>query len=496
MNFTLSFTAATLLIAASTNSANAQPSGLTVAGNWSQTLRADAKAFHDLVQANHPGPFNKLDPLFTRRNDQALSLALQRADRVSTFAGYLWAMRGYVASFDDGHVQFSTLKGSPLLKAQWPGFLTGSDPASGHQIVMTREADAPVPIGARLLSCDGKEAASVLASNVGAFSGRWNLAAQRFSRAGRLFVDTGNPFIRRPSACRFVVAGKTKTISLRWRSLEEPDWTTRVNATAPSSQLAFGVRTLADGTFWFAMPSFDSDPEGLAGKALRSMIEGVKQNRSALLAAPRILFDLRGNGGGSSQWSADLANALWGPGASDAADQERTYVEWRASDDNIATIKKYRDLWKASPDASPDALRWAQASLLGLEQSRKAGRSLWREPEDPTSSANSAKRAPTKLAMPVYVLTDWRCASACLDAVDLWTSLGAIVVGRETSADTNYMEVGDAVLPSGLASVGIPMKVYRGRKRGSNEPVTPTHRFAGDMSDTAALETWITTLRP
>lgn len=495
MLFARSLFAATSLIAASTSLANAQPSGLAAARNWSQTLRTDAKAFHDLIQANHPGPFNELDPLFTQRNDRALSLALRRADRVNTFAGYLWAMRGYVASFDDGHVQFSTLKGSPLLKAQWPGFLTGSDPASGHQIVMTREADSLVPIGARLLSCDGREAASLLTSNVGAFSGRWNLAAQRLPRAGRLFVDTGNPFVRRPSACRFVVAGKTKTISVRWRPLEEPEWTTRVNATAPSSQLPFGVRTLADGTRWFAMPSFDSDPEGSAGKALRAMIESVKQNRSALLTAPRIVFDLRGNGGGSSQWSADLANALWGPGASEAADQERTYVEWRASDDNIATIKKYRDLWDASPDASPDALRWARASLLGLEQSRKAGRSLWREPEDPKTSTYSAKGTPKKLGLPVYVLTDWRCASACLDAVDLWTSLGAIVVGRETSADTNYMEVGDAALPSGLASVGIPMKVYRGRKRGSNEPVKPRHRFAGDMSDTAALEKWIASLR-
>lgn len=101
-----------------------------------------------------------------------------------------------------------------------------------------------------------------------------------------------------------------------------------------------------------------------------------------------------------------------------------------------------------------------------------------------------------KVTVPVYVLTDWNCASACLDAVDLWQALGAVVVGRETSADTTYMEVGDGPLPSGLVQVGIPMKVWRGRRRGSNVPQVPRHRFAGAMTDTPALERWIASLPP
>jgi hypothetical protein len=40
----------------------------------------------------------------------------------------------------------------------------------------------------------------------------------------------------------------------------------------------------------------------------------------------------------------------------------------------------------------------------------------------------------------------------------------------------------------------MPMKVYRGRPRKSNEPVVPVHRFNGDIGDTAALERWIASL--
>jgi hypothetical protein len=42
--------------------------------------------------------------------------------------------------------------------------------------------------------------------------------------------------------------------------------------------------------------------------------------------------------------------------------------------------------------------------------------------------------------------------------------------------------------------MSVPMKVYRGRKRGSNVPLDPVHVFPGDLRDTATLEAWIATL--
>ena len=127
----------------------------------------------------------------------------------------------------------------------------------------------------------------------------------------------------------------------------------------------------------------------------------------------------------------------------------------------------------------------------------------WEKPHDTTPDHRLIALAPAadvpkprpallpKLAGPVYVLTDSTCMSACLDAVDLWTALGAIQVGRATGADTLYMEVRQVKLPSGLTQVSMPMKVYRGRARGSNEPALPKYRFDGDIGDTAALERWI-----
>lgn len=74
--------------------------------------------------------------------------------------------------------------------------------------------------------------------------------------------------------------------------------------------------------------------------------------------------------------------------------------------------------------------------------------------------------------------------------------MGAVQVGRETSADTVYMEIRQASLPSGLAEVAVPMKVYRGRARGNNEPQRPQYVIEGDMSDDAALLASIRRLQP
>lgn len=46
-------------------------------------------------------------------------------------------------------------------------------------------------------------------------------------------------------------------------------------------------------------------------------------------------------------------------------------------------------------------------------------------------------------------------------------------------------------LPSKLAFVRMGRMVREGRRRGENEPWVPTHRFPGDIADTAAVRRWI-----
>jgi len=170
-------------------------------------------------------------------------------------------------------------------------------------------------------------------------------------------------------------------------------------------------------------------------------------------------------------------------------------VVWRASEANVQSLRdglKERDV---NGNLSPDVRNWYRASIAGLEAAIAKGDDRWIIPPTVGDDPPNAQAAPYHPPVgAVFVLTDEACMSACLDAVDLWTRLGATPIGHETDADTVYMEVRNVDLPSGLGQMSLPMKFYIGRERGHNQPVVPVHRFEGDMNDTAALEAWVSAL--
>jgi len=462
----------------------------TPPADWRAATQADLVAFHDDVVANHPGPVNRADPGFAARERKAFALAQSRAAQVRDYPGYLATMRGYVASFDDGHLALGGMKSFPVALA-WPGFLTGYDGA-GRQVVRARIEGAGVEMGDVLLGCDGQDADALAQARVGAFTGRWQLAATRGRQGFRVFVDNRNPFVTRPVRCRFQGPGGTREVALAWRDFSDAEYDRYAMPLAAPPRPPIAARTLADGTRWFTLSDFEGDPAGDAAKALVPIIAAMKRDRAAIVASPRIVLDLRGNGGGSSDWSRQIATILWGEPAIQALKLGSDNVEWRASKANVASLADYRDTFAKAPDADPAIKRFFADAAAGIAAAYAKGKALWREPDGLYVAAKPAPGASVvPPRAPVYVVTDWGCASACLDAVDLWKALGAVQVGQETSADTLYMDVRQDPLPSGVSRAVVPMKVYRGRPRGSNVPQQPAHRYTGDLRDTAALERWV-----
>jgi len=467
-------------------------SGTTSVNHWSDALRMDAQALHDDLAANHPGAVDPLNPAFAANNDRQLALALDRARRTHDFAGYVFAMRMYTASFDDGHLGILLADDArlPRLSASWPGFLTAFD-ANDVQHVVTRADDAPVPLGARLLSCDGVPASRLAADRVGALFGRWSLRSQRVWRGGRLFVDEGNPWIPRPSRCDFETGGHTVTVTLAWRPLDAAELGRRLDDAYRRRRDPIGLRSFPDGTVWITLSDFDSTPGGPAAKALEPLIARLDAERARIVAAPRIVLDLRGNNGGSSDWSRQIAEAIWGKKAVAATDKP-VVVDWRASTANIAFMQGYIDKIDQTPGASTNMVGWFRQIVDGMSEAMREGKPYWRTPPDADDKA-SYPDVPAPGAR-IYMVTDSGCASACLDAADVWLALGAIHVGQETSADTLYMDIRQTPLPSGMTRLGAAMKVYRGRTRGNNVPLVPARPYGGDLTDTTALEHWIAAL--
>jgi hypothetical protein len=464
--------------------------------DWSAALRQDAQALHDDIAANHPGPVNRADPKFGKRNDAQLALALERARTARSYADYFFALREYVASFDDGHMGFGAFGNTPN-DLHWPGFLTRYDSQEDVRVALSDDP-SKVPVGAKLLGCDGMTAERYAAATVGRMWGRWQLRSQRLNFGTDLFLDEGSRYIPRAKRCRFAVDGRRREVVLEWRAISTKDFMSRYRTVTRELPRSFAARTLTDGTRWYAMPSFNGDPQSEAGKALPPMLATMHAERAALAAAPRIVLDLRGNGGGTSDWSRQVAEILWGRAAIDRLPHSDVQVDWRVSPANLESIKASYSRRTSGNALSPEERRWFESVIQGLTAALERGDKLWRQRDDEAGEDDrdpaGAQTPPPRLSGPVYLVTDAHCGSACLDAVHLWRELGAIHVGQTTSADTLYMDVRELRLPSGVGGVSMPMKVYRGRPRKSNEPVVPVHRFNGDIGDTAALERWIASL--
>lgn len=474
---------------AAASACQAQETRVAAPQDWGQALREDAQAFHDLIADSHPGPVDAENPGFNPLLEAGLATALTRAATADSYQDWYFALQEYASSFDDGHLGLSRYASmGHVWTARWPGFLTGMRRVDGkdqHTVAFSQDPAAP-PVGAVLVSCDGRPAEALAQEVIGRAAGRWNLTTQRVAYASTLFIDQTNPYVAVPRRCDFTVDGQTRTWDLAWRDL--PDATGDEGfaaARSPRYTTPIGLRRWDHGV-WIGLGGFDGDPASEDGLQLEPLKAEIVARAAEIRAAPVVVFDLRGNNGGSSAWITAMATTLWGEARVEEHRPRSIGVDWRTSDRNLETIESYR----AQLGGNPDVLAWLNEISAGMIAARAEGKSLWRQAggDDPTASA-----APTENLMKgrVYVLSDYGCASACLDAVDLLTALGAVQVGQETSADTVYMEIRRQPLPGGRVTAHVPMKVYRGRARGNNVTAVPAHEWTGALSDTAGLEAWI-----
>ena len=463
----------------------------TTAPDYAGRLRTDATAFRAEVADSHPGPVNTRDPHFRSRLDAAYARALRRARTTRSYAQYSWALAELTSAFDDGHLGIMP---DPKADADypwafsWPGFVTELA-ADGPRVIESEEDG--VAVGALLIGCDGESVDRLAADRIGRFMGRWSLASRRRAQAATLFLPPDNPWLGTIRRCTFEQGGVRRTKTLRWRPIDAAKRKELLARSRERFHAPVALERQADGSAWIGLGSFDSDAASPDGRALDALVGRIDVDAGQLRMAPRVVFDLRGNNGGSSAWINRVATSLWGKPFVDAKRPDGGYAEWRVSPSNIARMRTYQTQAAARQKIDPNFYNWATRTLDGLEAALRDHQALWSERHGTRAPRPAAP--PNTVAGKVFVLTDYACASACLDAVDLLTALGAVQVGQDTNADTDYMEIRERKLDDG-AVMWVPMKVYRDRPRGSNVPAVAQHAWDGQMADTAGLQRWIATL--
>jgi hypothetical protein len=463
--------------------------------DWSTTFRDDLRAARRIILESHPGPVDTLNPGFSDWLDAGFEKQMALAESVDSADHYVFALLKYAGGFRDGHlgIRFDVDRGPP----RWPGFFTTW--RKGGVVVHTADP-ALVPElaeGDLLQSCDGRTGENLVRQRVFDFQYDPALPAQWVPAAARTFVDFGNPFVNVPKQCVFVRNSKEIALDLEWREFSWDDLGDDYSAARGRTRPEVGLFVPEPGVFWLQASTF-----GPNEAEITKYNDAFRQLRQARSDAKLVVLDLRGNNGGSSMWGDLFAEALWD--ALPEEDQEdNEYVEWRVSQGNIAYWETVPSMLRDQFGESHSAYEWSNHVLRHLKSSLEDGQDLWREtPFDGEQDSNddSTDEDPDSKTErydgTVVLLTDTTCGSACLDAMSLLADLDRVVhVGDVTAADTQYMEIRSARLPSGLATLVVPIKVYRGRVRPDGGYFTPAIKFDGLHWTDEALRAWVLSLR-
>ncbi|HEX6085779.1 MAG TPA: S41 family peptidase, partial [Thermoanaerobaculia bacterium] len=434
---------------------------------WGELAMRDLEAMRTAILENHPGPVDPLNPDFRKWLDTGYEQALAKAREARTYGGYANALRYYGAGFRDGHLN----SGTTLWQAElwWPRFVVRLRNDRYVVAATADEKDSTLPpAGAELLECDGRSARTMVEQDLWPYAQGPMIDSAWPIVAADLLIDRGNPWVPRAKMCRFRIGDETKELALHYRRGSDQ----AVNDVARRAVVPLAplppVRSVGNG-LWVSMPAFQG-----ADERLTELANKAPEWRNAAF----IVFDVRGNTGGNSKWGHQILNALYGQPFLQYAVMPhfaKQVVDWRTSKDNIEHVRGFG--------------AGSAGVVEGMEKAAAEGRELWRR--DPVSPEPPAKAEPLYRGR-VVLLTDRRCASACLDFADLVRLLpNAMHVGLPTSADSVYMEVRPVDLPSGVGRLGLPVKVYRDRPRGHNEPYVPHVIYDGDINDTAKVEEWV-----
>lgn len=248
----------------------------------------------------------------------------------------------------------------------------------------------------------------------------------------------------------------------------------------------FELKEFMPKVVWITLPTFWPEQQQ---NELNKIIEQLPNYRNYKL----IIFDLRGNTGGNSNWGTKIIRTLFGY---DYAKEKvnnmdkSVYIDWRVSKDNLTYLSDLvKNLKKEFGNNSEGVIQRQKLHDEMATHLKKDIPLLCERDEASTVSKNNQNLCHAK----IIVLTDKYTGSASLRFIDELKSLNHPVklFGQTTAADNLYIDTRTVELPSKLGHLNFPLKVYRNRPRGNNEPYHPDVEFVGNIKDTKAVEQWI-----
>ncbi|MCK8116907.1 S41 family peptidase [Pseudoalteromonas sp. 2CM37A] len=449
---------------------------------WRSVTERDIEAAYSISVKNHPGMFDVNNPTFPDLLKKAKAEALTLSAQASGPQVHAAAISRFSTILQDGHAGAFSSVDRPARR--WPGFRTVW---RGDALKVYYSENKSISKGDVVSQCDGQSTETLIRERVFKFYGQVAQPGHWWQQGWRLLIDEGNPFLTPLKECEFVKAnGDTYTHVLNW-SVRPKSVSKHLENAYNGDELPIDLTWPEKSIAWIAMPSFSSTEKQTA--AYNKVFEKIQQQRSKLLTAKAVVLDLRHNQGGSSYWSSQIAKELWGKKIVEQKvnnTSQNTQVWWRASKGNTDHVVSLLEVVKNQPEL----LKIFKITAAGMALSLKSGDPFYVEQETNTPNNIPQKPLTSDFKTKVFVIVPPQCASACLDALDKFKLFeNTTLFGAPSSADSMYMEVRLADLPSRLGKVIVPNKVYVNRARGAGDFYKPDVAYNGiDWTTNVLLE--------
>ncbi len=462
--------------------------------DWIDMTKKDLRSIYHNLENNSAGDVDPENVSFHNWLDLGYQKALARAEAVTDYAGYYFILKYYINGFHDDHVVLSAYndKQAQALSTLWPGFTLqyqqGKFLVSSYHYDST---DQPLPpVGSCLQQCDGVKATALMKNNIFPYYGNPELSADWISHAPLLMINHSNPWIDKQNNCCFNVKGAPRCYILKWRAFPG---VFSARAVAYPYVAHYGVEPFTQNGVWVKIPSFNAQ-DAAHRESLKKLIAQAKTWRNN----STIVFDLRGNGGGNSDWGNQLLTELLGKAFFSVLQYNTVhgaFEQWRVSYSNLSFLRNEmlpylaKSIGKSSSSyrAIDELYRKMRMALRYRKGVVTVGRQHrhFQEKKLPALPFNSK----------LILVTDGRCGSGCLPFVGMMLGIPAVIhVGQATHADTTYSELRQVMLPSKNFKLGFPIKITQDRKRPYNQPYRPQIEYPGNINDTTALQQWLATV--
>jgi hypothetical protein len=287
------------------------------AAGWPALARADLDFVYKTLQDNHPGAIDQQHPYFRQWMDRGYAEAAVRADKAASLGDVKHLLSRYAAGFGDVHLGVSFEHQKRTIG--WPGIFVRR---TGSRYVVAHRAagwGSPLPaLNATLVSCDGRRADQLMDEDVlPAVFNHTGMEWIRSAAAYHLLVSDEVAPHPRYKECVFADGGATASLKLSWSEIGRAQFNQFWDAAIPSVDKHSTITQVGPEAFWVHLPVFKPNQEQ------EDELKKVTARMDSLRAAKLIVFDVRGNGGGSSQWGGDVLERLYGKDYMDQLAQRR-----------------------------------------------------------------------------------------------------------------------------------------------------------------------------